>query len=412
MMRGGRFRTLIVVCRLKRVVLSILAVIVPLFALSCRSQAGSDLLIMRDGGQKRGALEWCTGEICRLSGSQIPQSSILWIGLGGSRPPPPSVRDPARNELHLVDSIVRSSSFIAVDPNTVFTDHEPYARKRVAWIHLVPPSSMPGGTARPGAKPPGHGRSWVWDGRIEVENEYNGRNGEHKWRAEYKVRLLEERSDSHDHHVSGMGTHDVLEYDLQPLKLSYVFNARQAWDRGTMGIYRNAAGEIYNGDVHMNGRASGTFSTDQLKENEVLRGRVAPLDASGSPGEDPSYKSPADGSYQCDHPGSSPGWYYVIIKFGSGASFKKTRAYYRGIERTGMQLLLESNIDPDFAFLNSLPACMPNNATPAVGRLDSVDQASVRGERSFDVCGGISSGCPHDAPQRIRIKWSFDRKQK
>jgi hypothetical protein len=68
------------------------------------------------------------------------------------------------HELHLVDTTVRSSSFIALDPNTVFTDHEPYPRKNVAWIHLVPPSSMPGGTARPGAKPPGDGRSRVWDG--------------------------------------------------------------------------------------------------------------------------------------------------------------------------------------------------------------------------------------------------------
>jgi hypothetical protein len=395
----------------KRIALGILAVIVPLATLSCQAPAGIDLLIMRDGSQKRGALESCSGEICRLSGSQIPQSSILWIGLGGLQPPPPSVRDPARNELHLVDSTVHSTSVVALDPNTVFTDHQPYPRKSVAWIHLVPASSMPGGTARPGAKPAGDGRSWVWDGRIEVENEYNGRNGEHKWRAEYKVKLLEERSDKHDHHVSGMGTHDVLEYDLQPLELSYVFHARSVYDRGTRGIYRNAGGEIYNGDVHMNGRASGTFSTDQLKENEVLRGRVAPLDASGSLGEDPSYKSPADGSYQCDHPGSSPGWYRVQITFPlRDKTIKETRAYYRGIERTGVEPLFAG--DPDVDFIHWIPDCMPNIVTPAVGRLESLDQTALRGERSFDICGGISGGCPHDAPQRIRIKWSFDRKQR
>jgi hypothetical protein len=388
----------------RRIALGILAVIVPLATLSCQAPAGIDLLIMRDGSQKRGALELCSGEICRLSGSQIPQSSILWIGLGGSRPPPPSVRDPARNELHLVDTTVRSSSFIALDPNTVLTDHEPYPRKSVAWIHLVPPSSMPGGTARPEAKPPGDGRSWAWDGRIEVETEYNGRNGEHKWRAEYKVKLLEERSNKHEHHSSGLTLNDVLNYDLQPLELSYLFHARSVYDRGTHGIYASGDRTVY-----MNGRASGTLSMEQLKEGEILRGRVAPLDPSGNPGEDPSYKSPA-GSYECSHSVSSPGWYDVMINFPlRRETIKETRAYYRGIERTGGARLFAG--DPDQDFIQLIPPCMPN-VTPAVGRLESLDQTALRGERSFDICGGISGGCPHDAPQRIKIKWSFDRKRR
>ncbi len=133
----------------KRIVLGILAVIVALATLSCQKPPGNDLLIMRDESQKRGALESCSGEICLLSGSQIPQSSIFWIGLGRLQPPPPSVRDPVRNELHLVDSTVHSTGFVAVDPDTVFTDHQPYPRKSVAWIHLVPPSTTVGTAPAP-----------------------------------------------------------------------------------------------------------------------------------------------------------------------------------------------------------------------------------------------------------------------
>jgi hypothetical protein len=390
----------------KRIVLGILAVIVALATLSCEKPPDNDLLIMRDDSQKRGALQLCSGEICLLSGSQIPQSSILWIGLGGLSPPAPSVRDPARNELHLVDSTVHSTSFIALDPNTVFTDHQPYPRKSVAWIHLVPPSSMPGAAAQTGTAPAGQGRSWVWDGRIQVENEYDGRNGVHKWRAEYKVKLLEERSDSRKHLNPGPSTpHDVLNYDLQPLELSYTFDARQSWDRGANAISRNAVGEIYKGDVHMNGKAGGTFSTDQLKENEFLKGRVAPLDASGRPGEDPLPVKLDDCSSEA---GSSPGWYRVVIRF-SPLGSKEKRALYRGINRTGLEKLLGGN--PDNDFVHKLPACMPER-TNVVGRLDSDDQTALRGERSFDICGGVSGGCPHDAPQRITIKWSFDRKQR
>lgn len=259
-----------------------------------------------------------------------------------------------------------------------------------------------------GVKLPDCGQRWVWDGRIEVENEYNGRNGEHEWRAEYRVKLLEERTDDHEHHVSGMTLDDVLVYDLQPLELSYAFHAKTAWDRGTHSISRNASGEIYSGDVHMNGKASGTLSMEQLSEGEILSGRVAPLDASGRPGEDPAYRSPM-GGYECDYPTNSPGWFHVVVTFPIRDEIKKqTRAYYSGITRTGVDPLFPN--DPDLDFIHKLPACMPE-VTPAVGRLERIDQESLRGERSFEICGGISGGCPEDAPQRITIKWSFDRKR-
>jgi hypothetical protein len=102
-----------------------------------------DLLLLRDGSQRRGTLSSCDPGGCTLDAATVPRASIEWIGLQPSAPTPPPVRDPAHDELHLLDASVQTGALTRIDSERVEiipggppTGAASVPRDRVAWIHL------------------------------------------------------------------------------------------------------------------------------------------------------------------------------------------------------------------------------------------------------------------------------------
>lgn len=371
-------------------------------AAPCQSQANVDLLIMRDGSQQRGTLEWCSGEVCSLSGKQTAQASILWIGLGGSQPPTPTVRDPARNEIHFIDKTVLSTTNVRLNTNFVMSDQKPHPRTAVTWIHLVTPIRAPS-SAQPRSTQPENTPiplpSYVWQGVIEVENNYNGRSGEHRWTAEYQVKFLEEHTRARRGIISSF-----IVYSIVPLELKYTIHARQDWDRGAHALHTNAAGKIYGGDVRMHGQATGTISADRMKGYKFLTGYIGALDAPAASANSDQRAFATRAEYNeffNKHVSSQagPGWYYVSISF-DGSSEEK-RALYHGINRTGQQPLFVRD-KPAADFIHWIPTAMPGG-TNVIGRLGTPDQTEVRGEITYP------SRAQQDDPSHIKVKWVFER---
>lgn len=130
------------------------------------SQAGraDDLLVLQDGGVRKGRLDRCSESACTLDGIPVPRRSIRFIGLNGVQPPPPQAGDPAHDEIRLADSSVRRSRLAAIDAANVISADATYPRRRVAWIYLAPkgetaPPPAARGAAEAPEPPPGHGGS-------------------------------------------------------------------------------------------------------------------------------------------------------------------------------------------------------------------------------------------------------------
>jgi hypothetical protein len=102
-----------------------------------------DVLLLKDGSQKRGKLASCDQTHCRLGLDSVPRADIEWIGLDRDAPAP-TVRDPARDELHLVNRSVQSVTVTGVDAGFVhttiggrgFSAASSLPRASVAWIYL------------------------------------------------------------------------------------------------------------------------------------------------------------------------------------------------------------------------------------------------------------------------------------
>jgi len=123
-------------CPVWLVLIAVAAVLVQ----SCDAES-EDILLLRDGSALRGSLSFCTEASCRLGAEDVPRAGIDWIGLGRDAPTPPPVRDPARDEVHLIDQSVQQGALAGIDPGTVRTAAGSFERTRVAWIHLAAPSS-------------------------------------------------------------------------------------------------------------------------------------------------------------------------------------------------------------------------------------------------------------------------------
>jgi hypothetical protein len=354
---------------------------------------GDDLLIMRDATTQRGALVRCTDDVCQLDGRQIPRSAIVWIGLDGPQPPPPAVRNPARNELHLVDGSERSTSILTLDLKTVFTDDTPYPRQKVAWIYLAPS----GADTRPKGVTDKQEPAYLWDGTIEVKDEYDGKNGSHEWKGEFKVQFLEERSLATGRTYTATPVGNLEVFKLQLLSVSYTVTARHNWDRGYYA---------YNGDVGMNGQANGRFTATQLKDNRLVTGSVLTFDAPPTPkyNRSTAFTTRDDFDEFMSSAWRGPGGYDIWVSLYSDLGDPPAkRAMYRGINRTGKMPI---NGGPDADFLEWVQI----NGARIVGRLDRPDQTEVRGEYSHPVEGGYSSG-PQD-PGRVIVRWQLERKSK
>ncbi|MFZ5789598.1 MAG: hypothetical protein ACOY3L_02760 [Pseudomonadota bacterium] len=121
--------------------------------IQCAEVRGEDILLLRDGTDRRGALASCGEVACRIDSVDVPRSTIEWIGFGRASPSPPPVTDPTRDELHLTDKSVESASLKQVDSMAVHTVVGSYPRTRVAWIHLA----RPDGTESAAREPPADG---------------------------------------------------------------------------------------------------------------------------------------------------------------------------------------------------------------------------------------------------------------
>jgi hypothetical protein len=123
---------------------ALLAAVMVLFA---GGAYADDVLLLRDGSQKRGALSACDQTTCRLDADIVPRPRIAWIGLDREAPTPPAPRDPTRDELHLINRSVQSVTLNGVDAGFVhttlggqgFSAASSLPRASVAWIYLGTP---------------------------------------------------------------------------------------------------------------------------------------------------------------------------------------------------------------------------------------------------------------------------------
>jgi hypothetical protein len=347
-----------------------------------------DVLILRSGEMKEGALQGCTPQDCTFGGSPVRRDAIVLIGLRIGALSPPQVRDPQQDEVHLVDRSIESGTLLTIDAARVVTERRAVPRGRVAWIYLATRTSEPAGAAAAKDFP-----LYVWEGRVEVENRFQGRtlavdvHGRHLWQGVYDVRFREAAGGAAEPDAAGRPL-PVLAF--VPVALTYtirVLDHHHEYDHRW-------------GDVVMQGEARGGLADAAL--DEALQGRLGRLDA---PVAAPAGAPPSFPTWSAFHAflgqAARPGCYLVTLAF-RGAPPEK-RALYRGIQRTGSAPITP---DPDQDFLRVMPAYMPDGIN-VQGCLDRPDQAEARGAYTFP--GNDPNAWP-EVPQ-ITIRWSFARRR-
>ncbi len=106
-------------------------------ATGCPSTTGvTDVLVLRNGEVRLGALTGCGGESCWFAGSGVGLESIAWIGLATAGLPP-AAQNADVDEVHLVSGTVRPGELGAVTMESVWTAAGGYNRDAVEWIHLA-----------------------------------------------------------------------------------------------------------------------------------------------------------------------------------------------------------------------------------------------------------------------------------
>jgi hypothetical protein len=150
-------------------------------SLGCPSVSVSDVLILRSGEVRLGALLGCSSDTCWFDGSGVAHDAIAWIGLATSGAPP-AARFPDVDEVHLDGGTVRTGDLASVSGGFVWMDTG-YDRAQVEWIHLAggdetPPSAGPaGGGGGGGGAPPQQGRD-DQDGDDDDGGEEEGDEGD------------------------------------------------------------------------------------------------------------------------------------------------------------------------------------------------------------------------------------------
>jgi hypothetical protein len=239
---------------------------------------------------------------------------------------------------------------------------------------------------------------YVWEGTVHVENRYNGEAGEHLWRGEYRVKLLEVPGTEQE----GTSGHDYPVSRLYPRELGYALDADQDWNRGPY----SASGK---NDVRMKGSAAGMLKGNSLTRNGTsrLNGEILRLDAPAPPGGPPDARVLSWEEWNqkfLEIASYYPGRYEISIgDFTTGKwPVPESRALYKGIERSGQEPLFFK--DPDQDFLHWVPGWSPDTVL-VIGHLDRPDQRDVRGAYTFKYQG---PGSPKDREQ-ISIDWNLTR---
>lgn len=109
--------------------------------------ARADVLILRDGSRRTGALQACAGSQCRFAGKTIAAAEIAWIGFGGAggkQDMPPAVADSSHDELHLADGSVATGTLEGISLGEVALADRSFDRASVSWLHFA---GAPGMTA-------------------------------------------------------------------------------------------------------------------------------------------------------------------------------------------------------------------------------------------------------------------------
>ena len=369
-----------------------------------------DILILRAGGYEEGELTGCSSESCSLGGKSHRRDEIALIGLGiTGGDPAPTIDDPLQDSVHLRNATVLKTKLLGINTQTVVSSRGSNPRREVVWVYLAPPSPEPGRSdqSRRPITPSrtdtdGERPTYLWEGRIEVDNVFAGRtiavdvHGRHKWRGVYQIKFLEKwiRDASS---VTGVSGQSFRQTEIVPLEMNYTIQADHHAD------YDNRWG-----DVVLHGVAAGKLTGDPLRDTlggSILRFE-APTSASDSarPAQPRPFASLQEfhnfvGRFHTDR---RPGCYQLSIAFGGkGQPPKELRALYRGIDRTGSSPI---HPDPDADFLRVMPAYMPDG-TNVYGCLEGPEQREVKGELVFPSCD-----CqPGWSSPQISIKWSFVR---
>lgn len=141
-------------------------------------RAEGDVLVLVGGKLLRGRLLRCDPQACTIevaggSAGSVPRRIIDWIGLG-VEPPPPAVRDPAHDEVHLRRGTVEVGRLVEIDAARVRTDAATNERANVAWVHLVPLLSGGAPGSSPTAKPGEYCVFWVGRAGLQIRRTERG----------------------------------------------------------------------------------------------------------------------------------------------------------------------------------------------------------------------------------------------
>ena len=348
-----------------------------------------DTLILGNGTQT-GALASCDAAACILDGNVVSRALIRWIGLQAPDLPP-DVEGSAFDEVFLADGSVKPGPLLSVSAEDVETASARFPRPAVRWIRLAHTANGVGGSSLPsGSATPAPAGSFVWEGTIRVESRFaDETRGRHHWKARYRVKLLEIGGGDPSPSPKGRPT---ANRPLEPLELRYELEADQShqqWPQTdvmqTIVMRGSASGELRGDDLSFFSRGS----VWELYETEPPLARPA------------SFASVAEAMDFGRDIHTEPGWYSFTVEF--PAEEAKRRALYRGIDLSGSWW--DERPITDASYLASIPPTMPT-PTRIYGRLESPDQAKVRGAFTYDYRSGDDMS---ETPHQISVEWELTR---
>lgn len=152
--------------------------LIAMLASGC-GKSGRDTLILVDGSTRTGSLERCTAELCVFDGQNVPEATIVYIGLRADMPPPPP-RDPGRDEVHRTDKSIHPGPLVSIDAaNVVAASTHP--REQVAWIYLT--RAGPPGDRASGGDDCDRREVFLYD--VLVAGEKSGSETKQGWEGEF-----------------------------------------------------------------------------------------------------------------------------------------------------------------------------------------------------------------------------------
>lgn len=385
------------------------------------SKGSTDLVILSSGQIEKGQLKSCAGEDCLLNEKSVPRERIVWIGLSVANASPPSVSNPAMDEIHARSGAVESARLISVTASKVVTEKSSFDRTQVAWIHLAqrPRAQKPGDASRPGNLP----AVYQWEGFITKHWQYHAKNGptrfDVEWEGKFLVRMLEVPTSSSRQTTPADGSIS-LAYDdnLAPLALDY-------WIKGRTDEVSAVSGEP---DLTISGLAQGHLEGEKLfkqfrmdvprvdvgddpnapdrvfvslpdgfagmgARNGRLSGEILRINRAHPPREGEGPGRPRAQHEECGYVDDLPGSYRVwvsLVKTAPGFETEPIAPLFDGIRVTKSGEEQSREILLDYVPLYGVEVC---------GRIFSADQETVSGSRTW----GFDSGA------QGKDTWTFHR---